>query len=348
MNKLKIKNISLETLPYFESCFANNGSPKDTNKVRWQFLNNPSKKQFVDMAFDAKANKTAAVYAIFPVKFKLQDESLLGAQSLDTMTDKNYRGQGLFIKLANSVYERAKSEDIKLVYGFPNGNSIYGFQKKLEWEVLDPVPFLIKPLKSKYFTKRLPFLKHLPNIPLSFSKFKVFKDYKIEFKDEFPIEVNAIWESFSENIGVAINRNKEYLDWRYLVKPNEDYKLLHCSTSSGKYLGYVIYSVKGKHGGEIGYIMELVYDLEYQLAGKMLLKKAISEIKLQNADCILSWCLDHSPSYNIFKRENFFKMPEKLRPIELHFGARAFDKKFKDLVSNRKNWYLSYSDSDTV
>jgi hypothetical protein len=124
--------------------------------------------------------------------------------------------------------------------------------------------------------------------------------------------------------------------------------LLHCSTSSGKYLGYVIYSVKGKHGGEIGYIMELVYDLEYQLAGKMLLKKAISEIKLQNADCILSWCLDHSPSYNIFKSENFFKMPEKLRPIELHFGARVFDKKFKDLVSNRKNWYLSYSDSDTV
>jgi hypothetical protein len=94
--------------------------------------------------------------------------------------------------------------------------------------------------------------------------------------------------------------------------------------------------------------MELVYDLKHQLAGRMLLKKAISEIKLQNADCILSWCLDHSPNYNIFRSENFFKMPKKLRPIELHFGARAFDEKFKDLVSNRENWYLSYSDSDTA
>src|SRR5690606_22134923 len=113
--------------------------------------------------------------------------------------------------LATSVYEKAKNKNIKLVYGFPNGNSIYGFQKKLEWQVLDPVPFLIKPLRSKYFTKRLPFLKFLPNIPLSFSKFKANKKYLIENKNEFTNEASALWENFAEDIKVSVNRDKEYL-----------------------------------------------------------------------------------------------------------------------------------------
>jgi GNAT superfamily N-acetyltransferase len=161
MSDFRILNISEDTIDRYKNCFDNNGSPKSKKKIGWQFLKNPVNKQYVDIAVEENKNETAAIYAIAPIKFKFGNELLLGSQSLDTMTDKNYRGQGLFIKLANSVYERAKSEDIKLVYGFPNGNSIYGFQKKLEWEVLDPVPFLIKPLKSKYFTKRLPFLKLL-------------------------------------------------------------------------------------------------------------------------------------------------------------------------------------------
>lgn len=348
MNKLKIINISEESKLYFKECFDNNASPKDIRKIEWQFLNNPVEKQFVDIAIDNDANRTAAVYAIFPVKFKLKDELSLGAQSLDTMTDKNYRGQGLFIKLANSVYDKANNENIKLVYGFPNGNSIYGFQKKLEWQVLDPVPFLIKPLKSKYFTKRFSITKFLPNLPLSFSKFRNSKDYTLEFKNEFPREVNEIWEKFSDNIQIAVNRDKEYLEWRYIDKPNENYRIIHCYSNNNEYLGYIIYTVKDKHGGKIGYIMELVYDLNDEKAAFILLQKAISEVKRENADCILAWCLEHSPNYNIFKKRYFFNMPEKLRPIELHFGARAFDESLKNLVSNRKSWYISYSDSDTV
>lgn len=348
MTDFKTLNISQETIMLYKNCFDKNGSSKEFEKIDWQFLKNPINKQFVDIAVQKNKNEAAAIYAISPVKLKLENNVFIGSQSLDTMTDKNYRGQGLFIKLANSVYKKAQEGNVKLVYGFPNGNSIYGFKKKLKWQVLDPVPFLIKPLKTKYFTKRFPFLTLIPNLSLSFSKFKPSKAYKLDFKNEFPMEVNNIWKIFSKDILVAVNRDKEYLDWRYITKPNEVYKILHCFSNTGEYLGFIVYTIKGKHGGKIGYIMELIYDLSNPFAAKQLLGKAISEIKQQNADCILSWCLEHSPNYKIFKGKNFFKMPEKLRPIELHFGARAFDEKLNDLVLNRKNWYLSYSDSDTV
>src|SRR5690554_3361638 len=102
MKDLYLKELTNKTLPYFISCFRNNGSPKEKAQVKWQYLENPVKKQFVDIAIDSKSDIVAAIYAIFPVKFKLGNDIYIGSQSLDTMTDKNFRGQGLFIKLANS------------------------------------------------------------------------------------------------------------------------------------------------------------------------------------------------------------------------------------------------------
>ena len=295
---------------------------------------------------DEKANKTAGIYAIAPVYFKINNEVVVGSQSLDTITDVNYRGQGLFIKLANSVYEKAAKDDLKLVYGFPNGNSIHGFSKKLGWEVLDPLPFLIKPLKTSYFTKKIKALSWLPNINIS-KKYKTNSNFKIVANNEFPEEVNAVWEDFSKDISVSIHRNKVYLDWRYIKKPLENYTIEHIYKNE-EYLGYIVYCAKEKHGGTIGYIMELIYNPEFPEAGLALMKSACNKMKTQNADCILGWCLPHSTNFNAFKKVGFYTMPEKLRPIELHCGVRSFDPNYTSVINKRESWYLSYSDSDTV
>jgi len=345
---INILELNLKTIKSFKECFDVNGSPKQLENIEWQFIENPEKKCFVDIAFDSENKKTAGIYAVSCVKFKIANSIYVGAQSLDTITDINYRGQGLFTKLANDVYLKAKDFGIALVYGFPNGSSIHGFEKKLEWQVLDPLPFLIKPIKSKYFTDKIRALKFLPNINLSFSKFKVNKKYTLNEVAIFPVEVNELWKQFSEKIKVAVVRDKAYLDWRYIQKPNEDYKIVHCYDKDEVYLGFVIYSVKEKHNGKIGYIMELIYNLDNPEVGKTLLKFAINKIKQNNADCILAWCFRHSPNYNIYKNMFFINMPEKLRPIELHFGVRSLKDNIKGITNNRENWFISYSDSDTV
>lgn len=348
MEEYKIFDLKEETINLYKDCFDANGSPKNKENIKWQFFENTVSNSFVDIAFDEVKNKTAAIYAVSGIKFKIDDNIYLGTQSLDTITDISYRGKGLFIKLAEVVYEKANKAKVALVYGFPNGDSIHGFKKKLEWEVLDPVPFLIKPLKSRYFTNRISFLKFLPNINLLFKGFSKSKNYKVKESILFPNEVDTLWENFSMNIKVAVNRDKEYLEWRYLKKPNENYKIVHCYNASDKFLGFIVFCVKDKHEGRVAYIMELIYDLEHPKAASQLLNYAIKEIKNENADLILAWCFDHSPNYKTFKTSHFFKLPEKFRPIELHFGARAFDDQFKAIIYKRENWYLSYSDSDTV
>ncbi|KEY18787.1 GNAT family N-acetyltransferase [Kaistella antarctica] len=341
-----IFNISKETAPLFKSCFDANGSSKSIEKIIWQFLETPSKKQLVDIAIDKETEKVAAVYAVFPVHFQIDRKKVLACQSLDTMTDVDYRGKGLFVKLAADVYQKAHSDGLKLVYGFPNGSSIHGFVKKLSWQVLDPVPFLIKPLKTKYFTDKIKMLSWLPNISLSRS-YGLGKNYIIKNEKVFPAAVDEIWNNFSKDIKVAVHRDKAYLDWRYLNKPSEDYMIDHIY-SGNKYIGYIVYCIKEKHGGKVAYIMELVYQLEFEDAASFLLKNALNIIRKSGADCILVWCLEHSPNYKIFSKRGFFTMPEKFKPIELHFGVRAFDESLAHMINDRKNWYLSYSDSDTV
>ena len=348
MENIKIVNLTSQNIVKYKECFDNNGSPKKLENLDWQFFQNPVDTDLVGIAYDDKMDRAAAIYALFGLQFKVGNQSLLGSQSLDTMTDSNYRGQGLFTVLSENVDAKAASSNVVLVFGFPNGNSVQGYVKKRAWQILDPLPFLIKPLKSKYFTDKIKPLSFLPNINLSWGGYSADKNFKIVEKHEFPDSVNAIWQTFSAAINVAVQRDKAYLDWRYIKKPNQDYKIAHCYDNQNKYLGFVVYTVKEKHNGKIAYIMELMYDLAQPKAGHELLKYAVSEIKKQNADCILSWSMEHSPNYSAYKKSFFVNMPEKIRPIELHFGVGCFREDLKSLIFNRNNWYISYSDSDTV
>lgn len=344
----KILHLDKSNIDLYKECFDSNDSPKELKVIEWQFLRNDIK-SYVNILVDNEAKRTAAIYATCSLKFKFGGEIIVGAQSLDTITDLNYRGKGFFIKLANRVYETAKDGGVKLVYGFPNGNSVHGFKSKLGWKVLDPVPFLIKPLRTGYFTKMVRGISFLPDCSVPFKTGYVNdKIHHLEQSNHFPPECDELWDSFSANIGIAVHRNRTYLEWRYIDKPGESYRIVHCRDRKQKYLGYIVYVAKEKHGGLIGYVMELIYEPKQSKAGEQLLAFAINDMKKTGCDAVMAWCMDHSLPYDIYKKKLFMKMPEMIRPIELHFGALAFDDSLKTVIENRENWYLSYSDSDTV
>src|SRR4051812_36529788 len=86
-------------LSKFQSCFAANGSPRTESHLSWQYVEPPAGKLFVEVAEDEKTGSLAGIYAVFPSAMKLGPSRVLGAQSLDTLTDAAYRGRGLFVQL---------------------------------------------------------------------------------------------------------------------------------------------------------------------------------------------------------------------------------------------------------
>ncbi|MEZ4238042.1 MAG: hypothetical protein R3F59_18230 [Myxococcota bacterium] len=107
-------------------------------------------------------------------------------------------------------------------------------------------------------------------------------------------------------------------------------------------------TVQDKHGGRVGYVMEVLHVPDDHRAGEILLGAALDDLVASGADVALAWCLEHSPNRTTYRRLGFRSLPESVRPIELHFGVRALDAPPDAALGNRRNWYLSYLDSDTV
>jgi GNAT superfamily N-acetyltransferase len=340
----------------FRDCFVRNHSAKQVSALSWMYLENGSKQLLVTFAVhrhETVPGYLAGIYAVLPVRFRVDETVIEAAQSLNTMTDHKYQKRGLFVALASDVYARCRAASIAFVYGFPNGSSAHGCFKRLEWKPLDPVPFLIKPLRARYFLKRMPILKHiasiLPDLPLRWSLGLGARNQEIELRPiaTFDSDTDTVWKAFSTGVRVGLERDAAYLNWRF-SKPGEDYQTIGAYDGSGRLRGFVVWTAKAKHGGRIGYIMELLFDPGAPTIGQLLIREANDRLVRAGCDVVLAWCFDHSPNFGAYLGGSFFKMPERYRPIELHFGVRVLADKLGDVLSDRKNWYISYADSDTV
>lgn len=71
--------------------------------------------------------KLIAQYAANPLIVRAEGNELTAALSLDTMTDPNYRGRGVFWETSISLYNEMEKNKFFFIYGFPNSKSIGGF-----------------------------------------------------------------------------------------------------------------------------------------------------------------------------------------------------------------------------
>lgn len=337
-----------QDLEYYKDIFRINGIERNPHVLRWMHLENPLKDNLICYAFpETKDNEVAALYTVFPVIFRINNRTIKGCQSIDTITDSRHRGKGLFTECAKQCYDLAEKKGYGMVYGFPNSLSAGGFFKKLGWKsVTDSAPFLILPLKSKYFTKKIlpnSINGFFPNINLKRKVKRSFDQVKgITAKEN---DLGKIWRAYHCDSLIGVERNNDYLRWR-LTKPDEDYITIGLYEKN-KLVAFLTYTIKNKHDGVIGYVMEYLFIPEYEEKSVILLDYMANSCIDNNVDCILAWCLKHSRNYRNMTKIGFKGFPKILRPIELNVGARIFNTKERDLY-NFDHWYLSYLDSDTV
>lgn len=343
---------SEQDVALYRDTFERNGSPRSIERLRWQFLDNPTGRLNVEFALAPEGDRLAAIYAVMPVDLRVGGAVLPACQSLDTLTDAEFRGKGLFVKMANAVFSRATSTGDACVYGFPNGNSAHGFFERLGWSRLDPVPFLVKPLRLNYALRKVPRLgslfAKLPAIPVARVSEPRLPGHR-EFRPlaRFDAATDALWDEFSAAVPVAVHRDARYLNWRLVAKPDEAYQRT-ALYENGRLRGFVAWAVKDKHGGRVGYVLELIYPPTQHEVGRALLDHAVARMAEDEAEVVLAWNFEHSPNHEAFASTGFMTLPERLRPIELHAGARPFAPPPGANVGNRFNWYFSYLDSDTV
>lgn len=336
-----------EDLQRYQAAFERNEDEKDLAALQWLYQKNPARDVYVDFAVPEDGDELAAIYAVAAVRADVNGRTTLGVQSLDTLTDRDFRGRGLFTKLAADVYRRCAEGGVSFVYGFPNASSAHGFFNRLGWVNLDPVPFLIRPLRTGYALRRLKLgpLARL-DLPLPIPTVRLGPEHELRVVLDFDDDFDELWADFASQVRVAVRRDAAYLKWR-LSKPRERYKTV-AHYEGGRLQGFVTFATKEKHGGKVGYVVELLHRPGAEHSGRALVAAALREMRDQGAEVVLGWCLEHSPNRAAYRAGGFRYLPERLRPIELHFGVRALASGPEDALGNRRNWYLSYCDSDTV
>jgi len=118
----------------------------------------------------------AAYYGVFPIHVEIDQVVHLAAQSGDTMTDPAHQKRGLFIRLANVTYELAKQSGVRFIFGFPNANSLPGFERKLGWSFsgeLQDFKFLTGAFPLCEAAERWPVLRPIHSAWVTFQKGEV-------------------------------------------------------------------------------------------------------------------------------------------------------------------------------
>jgi hypothetical protein len=228
------------------------------------------------------------------------------------MTHPNFGGKGIFSRLAENLYRRLEESDYKMVWGFPNNNSHYGFNKNLKWNDI-----AIQGMMSLQTNKI-----NLSSLDANFINISKFDS------------TNATIFQNSLKL-LKINKTAKYLNWRYFENPLSSYSVLISKENSAGIIYKKITSFSETGNFEID-IMELncnndIRTLENILHSILALEKDIVQFNI--------WDSLFSTNQTFLEKLGF-----RIGSPVTYLGAKSFSD--SQLIYDYRNWDISMGYSD--
>ena len=162
-------------------------------------------KQYIGFIAYSKDHVAVGYYGVIPCFLKYSGETILAAQSGDTMTHPLYRYKGLFVELSNITFALCRSEGIRIVFGFPNQQSLHGAINKLGWKMTEKMDCFIIPVRT------IP----LERIAAKFFFLEgVYQKYKRSIVRKYRIPGYGIPNSVINDGFSGVNRDENYLAYK--------------------------------------------------------------------------------------------------------------------------------------
>jgi len=293
----------------------------------WKNKNNPFGNLYTLLMKDG--DNLISYYSIAPKEFYIYGTKYPCVQSMDTMTDLNYRGCGFSTLLGNLAYEYARRKGSYFVYGFPNNVSHYLFEKKLGWT---------------NFGKRNLFIK---NLSQNFQPLKNHNDYLIKEVKEFDENINNFWNECKNFYPIIIKKDKNYLQWRFVEHPFVKYKkFLIYNNNTSKIISYfVLKKFNDNKGNIIGHIVDFLIGSQDKIVKKKIFKIIDNySINYFKEDCskISFWLPDDDLKELIIITLGYHTIL-----MDNYFGYKILNYTQQlDTLKMWKNWYITMANND--
>jgi GNAT superfamily N-acetyltransferase len=324
----------------------------------WEYKNNP----YGFLAAVAECDgRIVGHMGLFFLRLKVGDRIILGSQACDLGIHPEFRGKGLFLAIGKALMIKAGEQGVSLTYGFPNRPSYFG-HLKYGWFDVAMVPILVslsntyKALGQKIYEKHkgLKIMDPLVKISsqladYSFSKASHHKPWAIGRVETFQVSsvderMDDFWKRAPKDYGVMIVKDQKYLKWRFLDRPDFRYRLFTAEKNSN-IEGYIVVSAEESEHRRVGHIDDAF--ATNKEAAQNLMISAFDFFDATKVDMIETWMLKGSMWYDLLRERGFlplhFIVPNEKRRLIVHINSKEFLRYYR---SARKDWYVTYADSD--
>ena len=296
------------TLPNLEALFQESfGRPVRPSYLDWRYYANGQEKLL--FAVERRNATPIASYSACPVELICNGRACATAISMTTMTHPDWRGQGLFQKLATELYTHAEAAQISAVWGFPNANSHPTFVGKLGWVDIYEIPTMVLELNKN---------------PMHDS---------VAVREDSAFDM-AYPESPKDGF-IRVHRTRDYLRWRYARSPINKYRNFVIS-SENRVSSYI---VTKKFGDGVDLV-----DIQVASAveARAILAKIVNESVEEGSRTLQCWVSVYHGVHAVLERFGFVNAG----PITYFGGRELVPGILPADWQDFRRWYLQMGDSD--
>ena len=357
-------------LNFIKSAYVEDGDvllQKMVDKWSWQYWENPCidrQKDDLTILIATKGDQIVGQACMTPVKLKIKDQIHIATWGTDFVVLPVCRGEGVGKKLMQDEIDHSK-----FMIGLRLHPVTYKIAEKLGYKTLDPVPiyrriarfdsylffqYLMKATKSKpaingmaktlwtrfWFDKlvaaAISSILGLRDLMERQPKKKSRTD--IQEIEHFDERFDQLWNSTNHQYDVIVQRDKEFLNWRYSQNPTLRYRKFMASRQ-GEIKGYIVLRKEEPGERNFGIIVDLYSSRDDQQTIDDLLRHALHFFA---KSVVVIVCATSVKQYQkALSKFGFLKM-ESAVPIYYCEDASVADR----LVALKDNCFFTKGDHD--
>lgn len=334
----------------------NYGRDNDISKknfITHEYFQNPAGNAYIKLAYDKENSVLAGQYVVIPMKMKVIDKEYPIILSLNTLTRESYRGQKIFITLAEEVYEECRKKGYMFCYGAPNPNSHSGFLRRLGFRDIGIMPLFLKIIHPSLLVKQKLGRSFLEFFAKPFDVLGRTKKIRTKY-DIISIDKNNIgmldgfWQRIREKYLIMGVRNSEFFSWRYLDVPEREYRILAVQEEN-VIKGYIVGRITEIAGMKCGMIVDFLVEKKRDAAAAVLLNRIQEECRVQGVGLMGCLMQRHFEEAKWLRKGGFFTCPKFLEPQPFPIIFRQLNEMDDtEQLNNFDNWFFTMGDYDVI
>ena len=288
----------------------------------WKYRgDNPAGESLVWVA--ENQGNVVATFSVMPMNYFVEGEEVRGSHSIAMIVHPDWQNRGLIKFVAEDALRATEEEGIPFTYGYPNDNAYALHIKLLGYEDVS---------RQKLWERKL-----VPDKNIG----KNIEDFGVDWRpiEKFDLLVDQLWNRAKLELQVAVIRSKEFLNWRYLFRPDVEYHVFGAYDREGL-RGYCVLKLYQEADILRGHFIDLFCVDGDEMAGRYLIRKSIEFFTKQGCHEVNLW-MQGSLFFQEILVENGFEVAST-RPMICRFNLES--EKYKTMMIEG-NWYFTMGDT---